>query len=131
MSIEQAWRDWVAFEQAFQRKNIATIREHPTTPYRDVSREALGSLSRAFVDPERRTIYAGLNYPGTVGYIGAIGLDDGRVEHLQDIKQPRIYTVTSLAYDPATQHAVLHRRQHRLPRPDRARCHDADSSERC
>ena len=47
MSIEQAWRDWVAFEQAFQRKNIATIREHPTTSYRDVSREALGSLSRA------------------------------------------------------------------------------------
>ena len=102
MSIEQAWRDWIAFEQAFQRKNIATIREYPTTPYRDVSREALGSLSRAYVDPERRTIYAGLNYPGTVGYIGAIGLDDGRVEHLQDIKQPRIYTVTSLAYDPAT-----------------------------
>ena len=32
-----------------------TIREHPTTPYRDVSREALGSLSRAYVDPERRT----------------------------------------------------------------------------
>jgi len=102
MSIEQAWRDWVAFEQAFQRKNIATIREYPTTPYRDVSREALGSLSRAYLDPERRTIYAGLNYPGTVGYIGAIGLDDGRVEHLQDIKQPRIYTVTSLAYNPGT-----------------------------
>ena len=65
-----------------------------------MSREALGSLSRAYVDPERRRIYAGLNYPGTVGYLAAIGLDDGRVEHLQDIKQPRIYTVTSLAYNP-------------------------------
>ena len=101
MPIEQGWRDWIAFEQTFQQKNIATIREHPTTPYRDVSREALGSLSRAYVDPERRRIYAGLNYPGTVAYVAAIGLDDGRVEHLQDIKQPRIYTVTSLAYDPA------------------------------
>jgi hypothetical protein len=101
MPLEQSWRDWIAFEQSFQRKNITAIREHPTTRYRDVSREALGSLSRAYVDPERRRIYAGLNYPGTVGYLAAIGLDDGRVEHLQDIKQPRIYTVTSLAYDPA------------------------------
>jgi hypothetical protein len=101
MPLEQGWRDWIAFEQRFQRRNITAIREHPTTPYRDVSREALGSLSRAYVDPERRRIYAGLNYPGTVGYLAAIGLDDGRVEHLQDIKQPRIYTVTSLAYDPA------------------------------
>src|SRR5688572_10088861 len=101
MPIEQSWQDWIAFEKTFQRRNITAIREHPTTPYRDVSREALGSLSRAYVDPERRRIYAGLNYPGTVGYLAAIGLDDGRVEHLQDIKQPRIYTVTSLAYDPA------------------------------
>ena len=101
MPIEQAWDDWIAFEQAFQKKNIATIREYPMTPYRDVSREALGSLSRAFVDPERRTIYAGLNYPGTLAYLAAIRLDDGRVQHLQDIKLPRIYTVTSLAYDPA------------------------------
>ena len=101
MPIEQAWNDWIAFERAFQKQNIAAIREYPTTPYRDVSREALGSLSRAFVDPERRTIYAGLNYPGTLAYLAAIGLDDGRVQHLQDIKLPRIYTVTSLAYDPA------------------------------
>ena len=102
ISVEQAWRDWIGFEQTFQRKNIDTIRQHPTTPYTDVSREALGSLSRAYVDPERRTIYAGLNYPGTVAYIGAIALDGGRVEHLHDIKLPRIYTVTSLAYDSDT-----------------------------
>ena len=107
MPIAQSWRDWIAFEQTFQRKNITAIREHPTTRYRDVSGEALGSLSRAYVDPERRRIYAGLNYPGTIGYLAAIGLDDGRVEHIQDIKQPRIYTVTSLAYD-ASAHTLFY-----------------------
>ena len=101
MPIEQAWRDWITFEQRYQQRNIATIREHPVTPYKDISGEALGSLSRAFVDPERRTIFAGVNYPGTLAYLAAIGLTDGRVEHLHDIKQPRIYTVTSLAYDPS------------------------------
>jgi hypothetical protein len=101
MPIEKAWSDWIGFERDFQKKNITTIRQNPTTRYTDLSREALGSLSRAFVDPERQTIYAGLNYPGTVAYIGAIDMRDGRVAHLQDIKLPRIYTVTSLAYDPA------------------------------
>jgi hypothetical protein len=101
MPLEQAWRDWIAFEQNFQRRNLATVREHPVTRFTDLSGEALGSLSRAYVDPERRKIYVGLNYQGTVGYVGAISLDDGRVEHLHDIKQPRIYTVTSLAYDGA------------------------------
>jgi hypothetical protein len=101
MPIEKAWSDWIGFEREFQKKNITAIRQYPTTQYTDVSRDALGSLSRAFVDPERQTIYAGLNYPGTVAYIGAIDMRDGRVTHLQDIKLPRIYTVTSLAYDPA------------------------------
>src|SRR4030095_12006205 len=105
--IEQAWRDWIAFEQRYQLRNIATIREHPTTPYKDISREGLGSLSRAFVDPERRRIFAGVNYPGTVAYLAAIGLNDGRVEHLHDIKLPRIYTVTSLAYD-ANAHTLFY-----------------------
>jgi hypothetical protein len=102
LSIEQAWSEWVTFEREFQQKNLATIRAYPTTPYRDVSPEALGSLSRAFVDADRRTIYAGVNYPGTVSYVAAIGLDGGRIEPLHDIKQPQLYVVTSLAFDAST-----------------------------
>jgi hypothetical protein len=102
MPLEQAWQDWIAFEREFQAANLKTIRQYPTTPFKDVSKQALGSLSRAFIDPERREIYAGLNYPGTVGYIGAISLDTGTVEALHDIKQPRMYTVTSLAHDPGS-----------------------------
>src|SRR5689334_14003669 len=59
ISLEQAWQNWIGFEKEFQQQNINIIREHPTTPYKDVSKDALGSLSRAFVDPERRRIYAG------------------------------------------------------------------------
>jgi len=99
LPLEQAWGDWIAFEREFQQKNLATIRAYPTTPYADVSKAGLGSVSRAFVDMARKQIYAGLNYQGTVPYIGAIGLDDGRIEPLHDIKQPQLYTVTSMAFD--------------------------------
>jgi hypothetical protein len=102
LSIEQAWTDWITFEREFQQKNLATIRAYPTTTYQDVSPEALGSISRAFVDATRRKIYAGVNYPGTVPYVAAIGLDGGQVEPLHDIKQPQLYVVTSLAFDDST-----------------------------
>ena len=99
--LEQAWSDWITFEREFQQKNLATIRAYPTTPFTDVSKEGLGSLSRAFVDAGRRQIYAGLNYPGTVPYVAAIALDGGAIEPLHDIKQPQLYTVTSMAFDPS------------------------------
>jgi hypothetical protein len=57
-------------------------------------------VSRAFYDPKRGRIFAAFNYPGVVAHIGAIGVEDGRIEKLSDIKGPVIYTVTSLAYDP-------------------------------
>jgi hypothetical protein len=97
--LEQAWSDWIAFEREFQQKNLTTIRALPTTPFADVSKEGLGSVSRAFVDTARHRIYAGLNYQGTVPYVGAIELQGGAIEPLHDIKQPQLYTVTSMAFD--------------------------------
>jgi hypothetical protein len=101
VSLERAWSDWIAFEREFQAKNLEAIRKYPTTAYKDLSRQALGSVSRAYLDRRRQTVYAGLNYPGALGYVGAISLKNGSIEKLHDIKDPRSYTVTSLAYDEA------------------------------
>jgi hypothetical protein len=102
VSLEQAWRDWVAWEREFQRKNLETIREHPTTPARDIGTRALGSVSRTHRSRDGRQLYAAFNYPGTVAHVGALSLADGGIRKLADIKGPSIYTVTSLAHDPET-----------------------------
>jgi hypothetical protein len=99
-SLDAAWKQWGEDEHAFQDANLEAIRRYPTTPYRDVSPRALGSVSRAFVDADGRTLYAGLNYPGIVGHVAAISLEDGSVRKLMDVKQPAMHTVTSLAFDP-------------------------------
>jgi len=98
--LESAWAAWIEFEKQFQRANLDAIRKTPVTETRDISRRALGSISRAYHDPARGKIYAAFNYPGVVAHIGAISTATGEVEHLADIKGPRIYQVTSLAYDP-------------------------------
>ncbi len=101
-SLEQAWTRWVADEHAFQQKNLEAARQYSLTPYADLAKRALGSVSRAYYDAATRRVYAAFNYPGVVAHIGAISTDTGGVERLVNIKGPSIYTVTSLARDPDT-----------------------------
>ena len=104
MSLEQAWRAWVTDEREFQRANLAAVRKYPITPHTDVTVNPLGSISRAFYDPETDAIYAGLNYPGAVSNVAKISAKTGAIERLVDIKGPLIYTVTSLVWNPSDRH---------------------------
>jgi DNA-binding beta-propeller fold protein YncE len=99
--LEQAWAEWIAWERVFQRANLEAIRKYPLTPYRDLSKRPVGSVSRAFVDQPSGTLYAGFHAPGTVAHMGFIALETGATGHLVDIKDPTLYQVTSIAYDPA------------------------------
>jgi hypothetical protein len=100
MSLEEAWADWVSWEHDFQGANLESVRQYPTTEYRDLSPRALGSVSRAYLDEATGTMYAGIRYPGIVAHIGAISMADGSVRRLVDIKGPMLFRVTSLAWDP-------------------------------
>jgi len=100
LPLDKAWADWIAFEKDFQTRNLEAIRKYPTTPVKDLSARALGSVSRAFVDDDARKLYVAFNYPGLVAHIGSISLDDGTVDPITEIKGPVLLTVTSLAFDP-------------------------------
>jgi hypothetical protein len=101
-TIEQAWARWIADERIFQQKNLDAVRVYPVTPHTDITRRALGSVSRAFYDEGSRSIIGAFNYPGTVAHVGRIGTDTGEVTRLVTIKGPTVFTVTSLARDPRT-----------------------------
>lgn len=102
VSLAQAWREWIDWEQEFQKANLDAIRQYPTTPFQDLSPRALGTVSRAYFDPDAQKVYAAFNYPGVVAHVGAISLKDGSVEKIRDVKDPEHYIVTSLAYDADT-----------------------------
>jgi hypothetical protein len=98
--LDAAWAEWIAWEKEFQARNLGAIRTYPVTEARDLSARALGSVSRAAFDAERRRFYAAFHYPGQVSSIGSISLDDGSVERILEVKDPVLFTVTSLAWDP-------------------------------
>ena len=101
LPLNEAWRNWIEWERGFQHANLDSIRLHPTTKYADLSRRALGSVSRAYYDPESREIYAGVFHPGAVAHIAAIPIDGRPIRKLCEVKGPALYFVTSLVYDPA------------------------------
>ncbi len=99
LPLDDAWQDWIEFERAHQRKNLEAIRQYPTTEYEDLSEVAYGSMSRAYYDEERNSLIAGVQYPGTLAHIAEYSLDTREMNHLEDIKVPSLYKVSSVAYD--------------------------------
>ena len=114
MPIEVAWQQWIAFEREFQRKNLAQVREQPITPHKDLVKTAVGSASRAYFDEKNGKLLAAFDYPGTVAHIGMLDVRDGNVERLVDVKDPLLYKVTALAWDPSTRTAFFTTDHHAL-----------------
>src|SRR4029453_4532465 len=100
IGLSEAWAQWGTDEHAFQQANLAAIRQHPVTPYKDITARALGSVSRAYSDDKQKKIFAAFNYPGVVSHGGAIDASSGAIERLVAVKGPAIHTVASLAWDP-------------------------------
>jgi hypothetical protein len=99
ITLNDAWQSWIEFEHEFQERNLAEIRRFPITPYEDLAESALGSVSRTFYDVERDSLIAGVRAPGVVSHIGEYPLSTRKLEHIEDVKVPMLYRVTSLAYD--------------------------------
>jgi hypothetical protein len=100
LPLPRAWQDWIEWEHGFQRKNLAAVAAHPITAHRDVARSGLGAISRAYLAPDGETLYAAVRYPGRVPHLVAIGLRNGRVTELAEVRGAQPYRVTSLAFDP-------------------------------
>ncbi len=97
--LNDAWDNWIQWEHVFQRGNLEALRLFPISDYENLADRGLGSMSRAYYDPDRNSLIAGMRYPGVVAHIGEFSLDERKVRHLEDVKVPMLYTVTSVAYD--------------------------------
>jgi len=98
--LDHVWADWIAFEQDFQKANLAKLGAYPLTETTPISAKGLGSISRGYVDTRTNSLIAAFRYPGTIGFVGRLDLATGKLTPLQEIKGMMLYRVTSLAFDP-------------------------------
>jgi hypothetical protein len=98
--LEDSWDDWIAFEREFQLANLDSVREQPLTPTRRLLDKGVGSASRSFYDAQSNSLVGAFRYPGVVGHVGMLSLEDGSIKRLKDVKGPMHYNVTSTAFDP-------------------------------
>jgi hypothetical protein len=102
LPLDESWHQWIDFEHQFQQHNLLSVREHPVTPFRDFTRKDLGAVSRSYLSADGTRLFAAVKYPGQLAHIVSIARSDGTVTELTEVKGASGYTVTSLAYDPAT-----------------------------
>jgi hypothetical protein len=100
VSLNEEWSRWIDWEHTWQQANLERIRSYPTTPYRTLSRRALGSVSRGYLDAAHQKLYAAVLYPGETAHIAAIDLKTGDMEKICDIRGAALYYVSSVTYDP-------------------------------
>jgi hypothetical protein len=103
--LTDVWNDWIAFEHAYQKINLASVQKYPVTPVKRLTDHALGSISRAYYDPKTDSLIAGIRDVGQLGTIAQISLKDGSIRKLTPIKGASLYRVTDLVYDPDTNKA--------------------------
>jgi hypothetical protein len=102
LALDESWRQWIDWEHRFQQQNLLVVREHPVTEHRDLTQKDLGAVSRTYLSADGTRLFAAIKYPGQLAHLVSIGRSDGRVTELKEVKGASGYTVTSLAYDPAT-----------------------------
>ena len=118
LPLDHAWDEWIAWEHEFQRANLAAIRKHPFTPQPQLSRSALGSVSRVLLRRGDAACSSAASAIPASSTTSASWHARRQVRRLADIKGAMLYRVTSLAYDPVERHGLVHHGQLRLPRPD-------------
>jgi len=98
-SLDDAWNEWIQWEQRFQKSNLNSIRLSTMTSYRPISQHPLGSVSRPYFDVANNKLYAAINYPGQIAHIAAIDMQSGEIEKICNVKGPALYYVSSITYD--------------------------------
>ncbi len=101
-SLEDEWSRWIEWEREWQRANLEAIRQNPTTAFRPLTEQALGSVSRAYFDSSSRKMYVAVRYPGQVAHIAAIDLESGTLEPMREVLGASGFYVTALAFDAAS-----------------------------
>jgi hypothetical protein len=101
-SLEDEWSRWIEWEREWQRVNLDSIRRHPTTEFRPLTEQALGSVSRPHFDSASGKLYVAVRYPGQVAHITAIDLESGTLEPVREVIGASGFYVTALAFDAAS-----------------------------
>jgi len=101
--LDDSWSNWINWEKEWQQKNLQKIRQYPTTPYRHILQQTLGSVSRAYYDSNKQRLYTAINYPGQLAQIAEIDMKNGSIKKICEVPSPALYYVTFLAYDPKNQ----------------------------
>ncbi len=97
--VREVWEDWRAWENDFQKENIARIKEFPLTDFNPLTSDPLGSVSKFEYNKSTGKLYAAINHPGIISQIAEIDCHTGKIRKIATLDSPSLYFSTHLAYN--------------------------------
>lgn len=98
-NVVDIWDEWIEAEKIFQTNNLEKVRTYPLTEKKELTKESLGSVSRAYFNKEKNEIYCAINRPGDLASFITLNLKTGKIRKFADVESPGLYYVTQFAYD--------------------------------
>ena len=98
-SVHESWKEWTAWEKAFQQENIDRVKAYPLTEFKAITDKPLGNVSKFAYNAETGKMYAAINYPGIVSQVAEIDVGTGKTRKLATLDSPELYYSTHLAYN--------------------------------
>ncbi|MDD3051145.1 MAG: hypothetical protein PHR06_08345 [Candidatus Cloacimonetes bacterium] len=105
-NLEEEWDNWIDFENNFQEANLNRIRQNPITEFSPLTSQAMGSVSRSYLDKNKEKLFVGIKYPGQLPHIAEIDLKTGKKRRICNIKGAGTYFTTSLVYLPESEQLI-------------------------
>jgi hypothetical protein len=99
VKLDDAWRDFVQSERAFQAQNLATLKTAPLTSVDRLTDEPLGWVTRPFTADSGSAIIFGNHQAHKLTAINRLGLETRRLTQVGSLPSPSIIQVASTAYD--------------------------------
>lgn len=99
ISLSQAWSDFIAYEKAFQKKNINKIESFAVTKLRKLTKEPVGWVTESYYDDKTNELYFGRHHPDKLAGIQKLNLSSGKMEEIGTLPTPSLVGVASAAFD--------------------------------
>ncbi|MCG8605582.1 hypothetical protein MJD09_11370 [bacterium] len=100
IKLDDAWRNFVQSERAFQTQNLAALKTATLTSVRNLSDEPLGWVTQPFIAKDGRAIIFGNHQAHKLTAINRLDLATRKMYRVGSLPAPSIIQVASTAYNP-------------------------------
>ena len=98
ISLNSAWKDFIAAEKRFQSQNLAGLNAAPLTPIRKLHDKPFGWVTQPFLTTDKKILFGHLQ-SHQITSLKMLDIDTGAREGIGSLPSPSVLQISSVAFD--------------------------------